>query len=209
MKPVLRAFFYLTVLGLLIVCPGLTACSKGPFSPEAKQQAAERDRYLKVLQSALVTDDTFEWNSLSSALIVRALVYAPELAGAAEDRFRDDPTFHKEVSGWRHSPRGAATPPVVILMGIFAPDLKAQDITKLGRFRPRLATDDGRLMSPAEIKRFGRDSVFIRDHFPVFNPWEEVYLVKFDSPGRAWSSNPLDFRLEWPGGVQTLLLNVK
>lgn len=206
MKRVSRAFFYLAVLSLLLACPGLTACSKGPFSPEAKQQAAERDRYLKALQSALVTDDTFEWNSLSSALIVRALAYTPELAGAAEDRFRDDPTFRDEVSGWRYSARGAAAPPVVILMGIFAPDLKAQDITKLGRFRPRLAAG-GRLISPAEIKRFGRDSVFIRDHFPIFNPWEEVYLVKFDSPGRAWSSGQLDFRLEWPGGVQTLLLN--
>lgn len=202
-------FFYLTVLGLLIFCPGLTACSTGPFSPEARQQAGQRDRYLKALQSGLVADDTFEWSSLSSALIVRALPYTAQLAGVAEDRFRDDPTFYNEVSSWSRLPGGAAGPPVIVLMGLFAPDLKAGDITKLGRFRPRLAAADGRIMSPAEVKRFGRDSVFIRDHFPVFNPWEEVFLVKFASPGPAGSSGPIDFRLEWPGGAQTLLLNVR
>jgi len=206
MKSAWRAFFYLAVLALAVSGLGLTACSKGPFSPEAKQQAAERDQYLRVLQSALVTDDTFEWNTLSSALIVRALPYTPRVAEAAEYRFRDDPTFYKEVSGWPGAARGSAAP-VIVLMGIFAPDLKARDITQLGRFRPRLAASDGRILSPLEVKRFGRDSVFIRDHFPVFNPWEEVYLVKFAAPGRARSSGRLDFRLEWPGGVQTLLLS--
>lgn len=207
MKSAFRAFFYLTVLCLALSGLGLTACSKGPFSPEAKQQAAERDQYLKVLQSALVTDDTFEWNTLSSALIVRALPYTPRVAEAADYRFRDDPTFYNEVSGWSNSPRGAAASPVIVLMGIFVPDLKEKDITALGRFRPRLAAADGRILAPLEVKRFGRDSVFIRDHFPVFNPWEEVYLVKFASPGRSRSSGRLDFRLEWPGGVQTLLLS--
>lgn len=201
MKSALRAFFYLTALGLAAL--GLGACSKGPFSPEAKQQAAERDRYLRLLQSTLVTDDTFEWNILSSALIVRALPYGPRVARAAEQRFRDDPSFHQEAAGWSQAGRGAAAGPVIILMGIFAPDLKAKDITQLGRFRPRLAAADGRIREPLELKRFGRDSVFIRDHFPVFNPWEEVYLLKFASPGPG----PLDFRLEWPGGVQTLLLS--
>lgn len=209
MKPVSRAFFYLIALGILILGLGLSACSQGPFSPEARQQASERGRYLKTLQAALATDDTFEWSSLSSALIVRALPYTAQLAGAAEDRFRDDPTFYNEVSGWSRLPQGAAGPPVIILMGLYAPDLKAKDITQLGRFRPRLAAADGRILNPAEVKRFGRDSVFIRDHFPVFNPWEEVYLVKFASPGPAGPSGPLNFRLEWPGGVQTLLLNVR
>lgn len=207
MKSVVRPFFYLTVLGLALSCLSLSACSKGPFSPEAKTQAAELNRYLDVLRSALVTDDTFEWNTLSSALIVRALPYTPTVAKEAEYRFQGDPAFSAEVSGWRYLPRGVAGPPVIVLMGIFAPDLKEKDIIKLGRFRPRLRTADGRVMKPVEIKRFGRDSVFVRDHFPVFNRWEEVYLVKFASPGPAWPSGSVDFQLEWPGGVQNLILS--
>lgn len=209
MKSIIRSFFYLTVLGLALSCLGLSACSKGPFSPQAKSQAAELDHYLNTLRSVLVTDDTFAWNTLSSALIVRALPYTPMVAKEADYRFQGDPGFSDEVSDWRYLPKGVTGPPVIVLMGIFAPDLKEKDITKLGRFRPRLLAADGRVIKPVEIKRFGRDSVFIRDHFPVFNRWEEVYLVRFASPGPHWPSGPVDFRLEWPGGVQTLILSGK
>jgi|GEM_PF-2569848 len=209
MKSTVRSLFYLAALGLALSCLGLPACSKGPFSPEAKSQAAELDRYLNVLRSVLVTDDTFEWNTLSSALIVRALPYTPTVAQEAEYRFQDDPSFSSEVSDWRFLPRGVAGPPVIVLMGIFAPDLKEKDITKLGRFRPRLLAADGRVIKPVEVKRFGRDSVFIRDHFPVFNRWEEVYLVKFAPTGTTWPSGPLDFQLQWPGGAQNLILSGK
>lgn len=205
MKSFFRTFQGWAVLALLLSCLGLAACSKGPFSPEARQQSAERDRYLKALRAALVTDDTFEWKSLSSALIVRALPYSPAVAEEAELRFRDAPPFFQEVAGWSRSNRSGR--PLVILMGIYASDLKEKDIVKLGRFRPRLVSPDGRLMPPLEIKRFGRDSVFIRDYFPVFNPWEEVYLIKFASSGRAYG--PLEFRLEWPGGAQSLMLNYR
>ena len=95
---------------------------------------------------------------------------------------------------------------MVVLLGLLTQYITADDLIKLGRFRPTLVTSDGRVLTPMELKRYGRDAVFIRDHFPIFNPWEEVYLVRFDSsanrhPGRV------EFRLEWPGGVQTLFLN--
>ena len=203
-----RAALLQRLLVAVILCLGLTACDKGPFSPEARRQSESLTRYMKTLKADLVVDDTFEWNTLSSALIIRALPYSPPVARAATQRFADDPTFHKEAETWERTSKRNANQPVVILMGIFTPDLAEKDITKLGRFRPKLKTADGRLLQPLEIKRYGRDAVFIRDHFPIFNPWEEVYLVKFASPsGRDPYSSPLEFVLEWPGGTQTLILN--
>jgi len=203
-----RAASLQRLLLAVILSLGLTACDKGPFSPEARQQSESLAQYMRTLQSALVIDDTFTWNTLSSALIIRALPYSPAVSQAAIQRFAHDPTFHKEADAWNLASKRNANPPVIILMGIFTPDLAEKDITKLGRFRPRLKTADGRLLPPLDIKRYGRDSVFIRDHFPIFNHWEEVYLVRFNSPtGSSPYSGPLEFVLEWPGGVQTLVLN--
>ena len=203
-----RAALFQRLLLVFIIALGLTACGKGPFSPEARRQSESLNQYMRTLKSALVTDDTFEWRTLSSALIIRALPYAPAVSQAASRRFADDPTFRKEADTWNRISRRNAGQPVIILMGVHTPDLGEKDITKLGRFRPRLKTADGRLLQPLEIKRYGRDSVFIRDHFPVFNPWEEVFLVKFSSPDRREPyAGPLEFALEWPGGVQTLILN--
>ena len=202
-----RAALLQRLLLVFIIGLGLTACDKGPFSPEARQQSENLNQYMRTLKSALTVDDTFEWRTLSSGLIIRALPYAPAVSQAANQRFADDPTFQKEAGAWNRVSKRSAQP-VVILMGIYIQDLAEKDITKLGRFRPRLKTADGRLLQPLEIKRYGRDSVFIRDHFPVFNPWEEVFLVKFNSPDRRGPyAEPLEFVLEWPGGVQTLILN--
>ncbi|MDR1045667.1 MAG: hypothetical protein LBP33_11205 [Candidatus Adiutrix sp.] len=184
---------------------GLGACGRGPFSPEARRQSRELDQYLKALQADLLTDDTFEWNTLSSALTVKALAYSGPVRQAAEQRFRGDPAFQEESSRWAQAP-GRRHPPLVILMGLFAPDLQEQDVAPAGRFRPRLRTADGRSLKPLEIKSYGRGSVFVRDHFPVFNPWEAVYLLRFPSPG-AGPEGRLDFLLEWPGGVQTMAIN--
>ena len=202
-----RAAVFQRLLLVFIICLGLTACDKGSFSPEARRQSKSLNQYTRTLKSVLTVDDTFQWNTLSSALIIRALPYTPAVSQAATYRFANDPTFQKEAGNWsRVSKRHAQ--PVVILMGIYTPDLAEKDITKLGRFRPKLRTADGRLLQPQEIKRYGRDSVFIRDHFPIFNPWEEVFLVKFNPPNRqAPYAEPLEFVLEWPGGVQTLILN--
>ena len=203
-----RTAWFQRLLLVAVLSLGLTACDKGPFSPDARRQSENLAQYLRTLKSALTVDDTFEWSTLSSALIIRALPYSPAVSQAATQRFADDPTFQKEAGAWNRTSKRNAQPPVIILMGIYTPDLAEKDITKIGRFRPRLKTADGRLLPPLEIKRYGRDSVFIRDHFPIFNPWEEVYLVKFSSPDhRGPYSQPLEFALEWPGGVQTLTLN--
>lgn len=187
---------------------GLTACGKGPFSPEARQQEAEREQYLKTLQAALAVDDTFEWKRLGSALIVRALPYDADVKLAAEQRFAGSASFQKDVSQWMRPVKNSRGEPTVILMGLFAPDLKENDLTKLDRFRPRLRTADGRLLEPVELKRYGRDAVFMRDFFPVFNPWEHVYMVKFapSSGLSAYYNGQLEFVLQWPGGQQSLVL---
>lgn len=198
-----KAVFLLPLLLICFFSLGLVGCDKGPFAPAARHQAQELSDYMRVLQNALVTDDTFAWNTLSSALIVRALPYSNSVAEAAQRRFSNEPAFQKETGGWFKSSKRGGNTPTIVLMGLYTPDLAEKDVTKLGRFRPRLRTDDGRLIEPLEIKRYGRDSVFIRDHFPIFNPWEEVFLVKFDYQA---GSDPLNFLLEWPGGTQNLLL---
>ncbi|MDR2946748.1 MAG: hypothetical protein LBV79_08390 [Candidatus Adiutrix sp.] len=184
---------------------GLVACARGPFSPEARMQSQSATEYMMELGSALATNQSFEWNTLSSALIVRALPYTAAVAQAADRRFAADPAYQKETAAWkRPAKRGQA--PLVILMGLYTPDLAEKDITKLGRFRPRLKGADGQLWAPRDIKRYGRDAVFIRDHFPIFNPWEEVYLLTFDSPAGRYPAETLDFVLEWPGGAQGLVV---
>jgi len=193
--------------GVLILLLALSACGRGPFAPEARRQAAEQDYYMKVLQAALVSDDTFEWNTLSSALIVRALNYSGPVRAEAERRFAEAPPFRKDSAEWLRTPNRRSAEPVVILMGLFTPDLKEKDIVSIGRFRPRLMTPDGKTIAPLEIKRYGRDSVFMRDYFPIFNPWEEVYMVSFPSAGL--SAGTIDFRLQWPGGVQSLIIDDK
>ncbi|MDL2226249.1 hypothetical protein LJB86_01130 [Deltaproteobacteria bacterium OttesenSCG-928-M10] len=196
----------LTTLTLVLFC--LAACDKGPFSPEARRQSAALDQYVKMLQANLVVDDTFEWNTLSSALIVRVLPYNQEVSRAADLRFASDKTFHTETAAWDRAPGRKARPPVTILLGLFTQDLKAKDVMEMERFRPRLKTAGGRILEPLEIKRYGRDHVFIRDHFPIFNPWEDVYLVKFQGPSRSADTyDRQEFLLEWPGGTQTLILN--
>ncbi len=190
---------------VLIAGLGLTACGRGPFAPEAQAQYRALEHYVRLLSANLTVDDTFEWNTLSSALIVRALPYNTVVSQAASARFAGDPTFAAETAGWG-SAGHRSNRTVVVLLGLFTPDLAEKDLTKLGRFRPRLLAADGRILEPVEIKRYGRDAVFIRDHFPVFNSWEDVYLVRFAASGLQ-TDGRLEFRLEWPGGVQTLWLN--
>lgn len=201
-----RALSRLSRFGLILlalIC--LSACGKnGPFSPEARRQSAQWDSYMETLKAAQVIDDSFSWKTLSSALIVRALPYSPTVAGAAEARFSGDPTFTKEVSTWGRTSASQPGAPVVVLMGIFTQDKGEKDVTELGRFRPRLIAEDGRSLAPLAIKRYGRDSLFIRDHFPNFNPWEQVYMVKFPAPSRGWQSGQATFELQWPGGSQRL-----
>lgn len=187
---------------VLLAAALLSACGKGPFSPEAMRQSQERDSYLKLLKDHLIADDTFEWDTLSSALIVRILPYKGDVRRSAENRFFEAPPFKTETASWDKRRKNGSAAPVIILLGFYNQSLKEKDITKDQRFRPRLQLPDGRVLTPFAIKRFGRDKAFIRDYFPVFNPWEEVYLVKFDPPARL--NGTVNFLLEWPGGTQSL-----
>ena len=98
----LTSVLRLTTLTLVLFC--LTACDKGPFSPEARQQSAALDQYVKILQDNLTVDDTFEWNTPSSALIVRVLPYNREVSRAADQRFASDKAFHTETAAWDRAP---------------------------------------------------------------------------------------------------------
>lgn len=212
----------------LLSAPALAACSKngseglsggelsalktarsssGPFGEWKPSQKDER--YLAVLKSTMVEDRVYSWNTLASAIIVRALPYSPTVAQAAEYMYGDSPYYHNEVGRWGRSSAFKAGAPVVVLLGLYSPKLGEKDLTKLERFRPILMTADGRALAAIEIKRYGRASTFVQDHFPVFDHWEEVYMVKFPAPAKSWQTGPLTFRLEWPGGTQNLTLNVE
>lgn len=185
----------LTVLWLV----PLVACATGPFSSQAFRQARAGAEYLETLRANLSVDDSFRWESLSSALIVRALPYNQVVRQAAESRFADDQIFLRETEAWLKPIKGQE--PLVIIMGLFAPDLDDEDVTELGRFRPYLQGPDGRELRPESIERYGRDIALIRDHFPLFNPWEEVFVLRF-----APVAEPAEFILRWPGGRQSLAL---
>lgn len=184
--------------------------SSGGFAPFSDWKPTVKDeRYLTLLKSAAVEDRTYSWNTLASAIIVKALPYSPKVAAAAEHMHGGRPYFSNEVGRWGRNSAFNPGAPVVILMGLYVPDLKEKDVTKLERFSPVLITGDGRELKPLEIKRYGRASDFIRDNFPVFNHWEEVYMLKFPAPSRSWQRGTLSFRLDWPGGAQDLKLQVE
>lgn len=190
--------------GLLLCVFILTACGKGPFSPEARSQAAARDLYLAVLRTNLVTDDTFEFSTMSSAIIVHALPFNQMVREAADSRFASSPDYSMETHPWFKPTSSFYGESTVVLMGLYTPDLADGDLTILHRFRPRLLTSEGRLLEPLEIKDYGKKKAFMRDHFPVFNPWEKIYMIKFPA---TKSAEHLTFQLVWPGGVQSLELN--
>ncbi len=192
----------LLIITLLI--PFLAACASANLGVLAA--ANPREDYQAFLNSKIKADEVFNMKTLSSALIVKALLYNQDVEARARLLFQADPIFNRETSGWNRAPRDAYGRGIVVLMGLFAPDLGEKDLAE-GRFRPGLKTPGGRILKAAEIKPYGRDSAFVRDYFPAFDPWEEVFLVKFNSPDSSPNSaSQCEFMLEWPGGLQTLPL---
>lgn len=179
----------------------------GPFGEW--KPTGQDERYLELLKASLVEDRVYSWNTLASAVIVRALPYSPQVAGAAEARYGDRPTFINEVGRWGRTSAFRPGAPVVLLVGIYSPQLGEKDLTHLKRFRPTLLSADGRELEPLEIKRYGRHATFVTDYFPVFDHWEEVYLLKFPAPARSWQAGDLLFKLHWPGGTQQLSLTAR
>ncbi len=192
---------------LLLIVGGtlaLSSCQSGPFSPEARAQAKALNQYKALLEANLLNDETFDWDSLSSALILRVLPYNKQIDQAAQYRFYNDPNFTRERKIWVARPKSLKETQV-FFFGLFTRDLKAEDLTEKKRFRPELLTPAGHLLEPLALKRYGRDNPFIRDTFPVFNPWEDVYMVAFPLDTNV-SGSPLEFILQWPGGTQNLVL---
>lgn len=192
----------LLIIALLV--PLLAACASANLG--VLTATTPREDYQALLNSKIKTDDVFNMKTLSSALIVKALLYSQDVEAEARLLFQGDPIFNRETSGWNQAPKDVYGPRVVVLMGLFAPDLGEKDLAE-GRFRPGLKTPGGRVLKAAEIKPYGRDSAFVRDYFPAFDPWEEVFLVKFNPPvSSPYSASQCEFILEWPGGLQTLPL---
>ncbi len=190
------------VIALLV--PFLAGC--GSAGLKTLSGVSPREDYQAFLRSKIKVDEAFSLKTLSSALIVKTLVYSQDVEARAGLLFQGDPAFRRETSGWKGAAPGPYGSGVAVLMGLFAPDLGEKDLAE-GRFRPVLKTAGGRIIKAAEVKPFGRDSAFVRDYFPAFNPWEEVFLVQFNLPDvSADYASPYEFILEWPGGVQTLPL---
>lgn len=167
------------------------------------------ESYLAALKAAIVEDKVYDWDTLASAIIVRALPFSPTVAQAAESVHGGSSYYHKEINLWGRNSAFKPGAPVVVLLGLYSPNLGEKDVTRLERFRPVLVTEDGRALAALEIKRYGRAKTFIMDHFPIFNNWEEVFMVKFPAPAKSWQRGPLTFRLEWPGGSQHLTLKAE
>lgn len=222
------------LLCLFLICLAFSACAKdkttygpgsenepagsygaadsppGGFAPFRDWKPTEKDeQYLDLLRSAAVEGRAYNWNTLASAIIVKALPYSPQVAAAAEHMHGGRPYFSNETGRWGLNSAFTPGAPVVVLMGLYVPDLKEKDVVKLERFSPVLIAGDGRELKPLAIKRYGRASDFIRDNFPVFNHWEEVYMLKFPAPSKSWQRGTLLFRLSWPGGAQDLTLKVE
>lgn len=195
------------VYGLLIVVLlGLALGSCGAAERKALTSNAPHEEYAAFLRVKIAADKNFDFDTLSSNLIVKALVYSPEVEARARLLFHGDPLFNREVDSWRRASAGSSKTRLVVVMGLFAPDLNEKDVEE-GRFRPALVMADGHLVRAADIVRYGRDSVFARNYFPVFDPWEELYAVKFDLPLSSPQGAADGFIVEWPGGVARLTLS--
>ncbi len=188
----------MTALLLLGGCSGSGASALLESSP--------REEYQAFLRTKIVSAKAFDFETASPALVVKALPYDRETEERAVSLFHADPLFSRETDSWNRVPPKGKGPVQIVLMGLFVPDLKEKDI-KNGRFRPALKTPEGRILRAADIKRHGRDSAFARDYFPVFDRWEEVFVVKFQMPAGALRPSQCEFMLEWPGGTETVPLS--
>lgn len=187
------------LLLVALIIPLLCSCSA---TVADLANNSPREEYQAFLHSRVSTAKAIDLKTLSAGLVLKALPFSQNVESRGRLLFLGDPQFTAETAAWK---RGG---PIIILMGLFTPDLGEKDVTATGRFRPALKTPDGAILKPLAIKRYGRDSVFMRDYFPAFDPWEEVFVISFD-PGRSagdFDPAAYEFILEWPGGVKTLPL---
>ena len=169
------------------------ACARLDQFNQNMAQSQQRDAYVTLCQKYYATDNILEITRLGSALIISCLYYAPPLEKEAQSRFAQLPFFLNESIKW---PRGQK-----IFVGIFSENFREEDFLKNKRFVPYLKIKNGTLIPVSEIKPYGRASKFIKDFFPVFNHWEHVFLLSFDTQGE-----PLEFVLKWAGGEQRILM---
>lgn len=197
--------------GLLLLLAGIPLASSCSAELKTMARTSPQEEYRAYLQSNISTAKAIDLETLSAAVIVKALPYSPSVETRARLLFHSAPVFIQETRAWRRAPQGQSGTPLILLMGLFAPDLGEKDVTETGRFRVRLhlKTPEGVTLTPVEITRHGRDSVFMRDYFPAFDPWEEVFVLKFAANDRAEILQNLancEFILEWPGGTEILPL---
>lgn len=217
------------ILAFLFLFPALALAACGKNGPESSlsnglsapemaespklfsqwKPGKQDEGYLVALKSAIVEDRVYDWDTLASAIIVRAMPFSPTVAQAAESMHGGSPYYLKEINSWGKNSAFKPGEPVVVLLGLYSPSLGEKDVTRLERFRPVLVTEDGRALAALEIKRYGRAATFVLDHFPIFNKWEEVFMVRFPAPAKSWQRGPLTFQLEWPGGTQHLTLKAE
>ncbi|MDR0356120.1 MAG: hypothetical protein LBJ64_10375 [Deltaproteobacteria bacterium] len=183
-----------SLLAVAFLAAVLSACSVGPMEPGRRALDARRVSWAELTSKAMVSDSIYDLTDAGDILplTVRALPLTDPVLQRMRELWGGDRRLMDKADEWLKAGR------LVILVGIYTRDVTEDDLIKDRRFRLSLRAD-GSLKRTADKPELLKGS-FLKDYFPIFNPWERVVVVSF--PGQ-WNKNPV-LILDWPGGSREL-----
>jgi hypothetical protein len=186
----------LKLLIALILVLGLFGCSVGPMELGRRALEAKHQTWIDLLQNAKVSDKIFELTD--NADILPTLVDAQPLDDRtlteACNLWGTDTRFREKLDSWLAKGR------IVVIVGLYTKDLNNDDLIKNNRFSFTLRTNGGLKTEPNNKELV--KTIFFKDYFPLFNPWQKVVALSFDS---QWTQNPI-LVLDWPYGSREISL---
>jgi hypothetical protein len=176
---------------ILIFLSGLVAlsCNSGSYEPGRRALIERRQAWLEFISGQTVGDEIYFLNDKGdvSLVTVKAIALNDRVLAALRRHFPDEPRLYQKIYEWTKQGRSA------VLAGIYAKDLKDDDLVKNNRFRLTLLTHRG---PSVPVAKDLVNPTFAADYFPAFNGWEKILAVSFNSD---LSFNP-SLLVQWPAG---------
>jgi hypothetical protein len=186
------AFTLVILFGLLFSF----GCNFGPLEPGRKAIFNERENWLELTKSRLVSDEVFYTTNKGdiSPVLINALPLSETILVRGKSLWPEDKHYKATLEKW------FAKGQLVVLVGLYANNLKNDDLLKDERFRFYLE-QAGQKIASSNIQIANKK--FLADYFPVFNHWEIVLAVSFQA---SWGAEPR-LNVQWPTGTRQLDLS--
>ncbi|MDR1110555.1 MAG: hypothetical protein LBP92_07660 [Deltaproteobacteria bacterium] len=197
MAPHKRKFVFLAWVLALAAAMALAGCSVGPLEPGRQALEARHRAWIDLTRASLCRDGIYVLTDKGDVLpvLVNALPLNGQVLAEARALWGSDPRFAERLDSWLAKGR------IVVLVGLYARDLRDDDLVKDDRFRPSLRAGGGPKAAPAGKELL--KAKFLADYFPVFNSWERVLALSFDG---QWDQDPA-LVVDWPYGSREIGLS--